>query len=74
MEPLSVTLIVFGIAILAISWGLLIIEASGDDFTWALSAVFLPPLAYFYGLWRWHLAGDSIKLAIIGLVLIWIAL
>lgn len=71
MEPLSATLITFAAIVLIASWVLLIITAAGDDYTWALCSVFLPPLAYFYGLFRWSKAGDSIKLAITGLVLLW---
>jgi len=74
MEPLSATLITFALVILVMSWVLLIINAANEDFTWALCSVFLPPLAYFYGLFRWSEAGDSIKLAFLGLFLIWLGL
>ena len=70
MEPLSATLITFAAVILLISWVLLIFTASNDDFTWGLCAVFLPPLAYLYGLFRWSDAGDSIKLALLGVLLL----
>lgn len=68
MEPLSSFLLFAGIVLLAASWIMLIIAASGEDYTWALCSVFLPPLAYFYGLFEWDKAGDSIKAAILGLV------
>ena len=70
MDPLSTTLTFFAVTILVASWVMLIFAASSDDFTWALFAVFLPPLAYAYGLYRWELAGDAIKAAIIGLGLL----
>ncbi len=72
MEPLSATLITFAAIVLVASWALLIIAASNDDYTWALCSVFIPPLAYFYGLFRWSEAGDSIKLAFVGLFLLWL--
>lgn len=74
MEPLSATLLTFAAVVLLLSWGLLIIAASNDDFTWGLCSVFLPPLAYFYGLFRWSEAGDSIKLAFLGMILLWLGL
>lgn len=74
MEPLSATLITFAAIVLIASWVLLIITAANDDYTWALCSVFLPPLAYFYALFRWSDAGDSIKLAFVGLVLLWLGL
>ena len=69
MEPLSAVLLLGGGVLLAASWIQLIITASGEDFTWGLCSVFVPPLAYFYGLFQWDKAGDAIKMAIIGLVL-----
>ena len=74
MEPATATLVLFALVILTMSWILLIINASDDDFTWGLCAVFLPPLAYFYGLFRWEKSSGSIKLAVIGLVLLWFGL
>ncbi|NNC54085.1 MAG: hypothetical protein HKO07_00030 [Pseudomonadales bacterium] len=55
---------------LAASWIMLIFAASGEDYTWTLCSIFVPPLAYFYGLFEWDKAGDAIKAAIIGLVLL----
>lgn len=67
MEPISTTLMFFALTILVASWVMLIFAATGsDDFTWGLFSVFLPPLAYLYGLYRWEEAGDSIKAAILG--------
>lgn len=70
MEPASATLLTFAVAILVTSWTLLIIAASNEDFTWGLCSVFLPPLAYFYGLFQWDKAGDAIKMAVLGLILL----
>ena len=67
MDPLSSFLMLVAIVCLVASWAQLIISASGEDYTWALCSVFLPPLAYFYGLFVWDKAGDAIKLAVIGL-------
>lgn len=73
MEPMSATLITFGLAILFASWVMLIIASFEDDFTWGLSAVFAPPLAYFYGLFRWQKANEAIMFAALGWILIFFA-
>lgn len=75
MDPLSSTLLFIGLVVLAASWILLIIAASNsDDYTWTLSSIFLPPIAYVYALYRWESAGDSIKAAILGFALIIVSL
>lgn len=74
MDPLTSVLLLGGAVLLAGSWILLIITASGEDFTWALCSVFLPPLAYFYGLFQWDKAGDAIKMAVLGLILVGVGL
>lgn len=73
MEPLSAALVTFGIAILFSSWVMLIIASFRDDFTWGLSSVFVPPVAYFYGLFRWQKANDALLLAGLGWLLIFFA-
>ncbi|MBT8148529.1 MAG: hypothetical protein HKO71_04105 [Pseudomonadales bacterium] len=70
MEPLSATLLTFAAVLLVASWIMLIITAANEDFTWGLCAVFIPPLAYLYALFEWDKAGDSIKAAVLGLVLL----
>lgn len=74
MDPLTSVLLIAGCLLLAGSWILLIINASGEDFTWGLCSVFLPPLAYFYGLFQWEKAGDAIKMAILGIILVAVGL
>ena len=70
MDAMSSFLLVGGSILLVGSWLTLIFAASAEDFTWGLCSVFLPPLAYFYGLFQWDKAGDAIKMAIVGLVLV----
>lgn len=70
MDPVSAVLLTFGLALLVASWGLLLVSSFREDFTWGLCTVFLPPLAYFYGLFNWSKAGDSIIVGVIGLFLI----
>lgn len=75
MDAFSTTLMFFSITLLIASWIMLIFAATGsEDFTWGLFSVFLPPLAYLYGLYRWELAGDSIKAAMLGFGLLFFAL
>jgi len=70
MDPASAILLFGGSILLVASWLQLIITASNDDFTWALCAVFIPPLAYLYGLTQWDKSADAIKMAVLGLGLL----
>ncbi|HAN29090.1 MAG TPA: hypothetical protein DD808_16950 [Halieaceae bacterium] len=70
MEATSATLLTFGLATLLLSWVLLLIQSWKEDYAWGLCALILPPFAYLYGLFRLDKAGQSVLLAIVGLVLI----
>lgn len=73
MEATSASLLTFGIAALLASWVLLLIQSWKEDYAWGLCTLILPPFAYLYGLFRLDKAGQAILLAVIGLVLIWMA-
>ncbi|MAT94045.1 MAG: hypothetical protein CME59_15770 [Halioglobus sp.] len=73
MEATTATLLTFGAAALLASWVLLLIEAWKDDYAWGLCTLFLPPLSYLYGLFRWERAGEAILLALGGWILIFLA-
>ncbi|MGH1471829.1 MAG: hypothetical protein ACRBCS_11585 [Cellvibrionaceae bacterium] len=74
MDPVSAALMTFGIAILVASWVILLVVSFKEDFSWGLCSVFFPPLAYFYGFFNWAKANDAIKFAILGCVLVFLAL
>ncbi len=73
MEPLSAIFTVFGIVFLTISWLLLLQVSFETDFNWGLATLFVPPLSYFYGLFAWEKAKESVGLAVLGWVLIFLA-
>ena len=73
MEPTSALLLTFGIAILLVSWILLLITAWRDDYAWGLFATLLPPIAYIYGLFRLEKAGQPLLVAVVGWVFIILA-
>lgn len=73
MEATSATLMTFGLTALFASWVLLLIVAWKADYAWGLCALLLPPLAYIYALFRMEQTGQSLLLALIGWVLIWMA-
>ncbi|MDO8861748.1 hypothetical protein Q6D67_08540 [Haliea sp. E1-2-M8] len=73
MEATSASLLTFGIAALLASWVLLLIQSWKEDYAWGLCTLILPPFAYLYGLFRLDKAGQAILLAVIGLILIWMA-
>ena len=73
MEATSALLLTFGIAILLVSWILLLITAWQDDYAWGLFATLLPPIAYIYGLFRLEKAGQPLLVAVVGWVCIILA-
>ena len=74
MDAANASLLTFGAASLLASWVLLLIVAWKEDYTWGLCALFLPPLAYLYGLARLDKASESLLLALLGWVFIWLAI
>ena len=74
MDPVSGVLLTFGLALLVASWVMLLISSFKEDFTWGLATVFVPPLSYFYGLFNWSKAGESIVVAALGCFLIFLML
>ena len=73
MEPTSAVLMTFGLATLLVSWILLLIAAWKDDYAWGLFAVFLPPVAYIYALFRLEKGGQSLLVAAIGWAFLFLA-
>ena len=73
MEPTSAVLMMYGLATLLVSWILLLIAAWKDDYAWGLFAVFLPPIAYLYGLFRLDRAGQALLVALVGCTMLFLA-
>ena len=74
MEATSALMTTLGAAALLASWVLLLIESWKEDYTWGLCTLLLPPLSYLYGLFRLDRAGESIVLAIVGWMMIFLAM
>lgn len=74
MDAASAAMTTFGAALLLVSWVLMLITAWREDFAWGLFATLLPPLAYLYGLFRLDKAGQSIGVAVLGLLLLGLGL
>jgi len=70
MEAYSALFLTLGIALLMLSWVLLLIVSSKDDYTWGLCTLILPPVSYLYGLFRLDRAGEAMGTALLGCVLI----
>lgn len=70
MEPVSATMITFGVIFLAISWIYLMFIAFEVDFGWGLCALFLPPIAYIYACFNWKNTQAVLWMAILGWVLV----
>jgi hypothetical protein len=73
MEATSASLLTFGLATLFLSWVLLLIQSWKEDYAWGLCTLILPPFAYLYALFRLDKAGQSVLLAVAGLMMIGLA-
>ncbi len=74
MEATSALLMTFGASALLGSWILLLITSWREDFAWGLCSMILPPFSYLYALFRLDKAFESLALAAIGWVLIFLSL
>ena len=71
---MEIMLTVLGVIVLILSWIQLLISTSKEDFTWGLCSFFVPPFSYFYGLFRLDVAKDALILALVGWILVGIAM
>ena len=74
MPELDAFFLFAGIVSLVVSWIVLLIYSSREDFSWGLVTAVLPPLSYLYALSRWKVAKEPIIIAAAGWVLIGLAL
>ncbi len=74
MEPLSAAYMMFGIVLLAASWVLLLIVSFREDYNWGLCTVFVPPLSYLYSFFSGEKAKESVGLAVLGCILLFLGL
>ncbi|MFT6958746.1 MAG: hypothetical protein ACJAYC_003766 [Halieaceae bacterium] len=73
MEAINAAMFTFGVAALFGSWVLLLIVSWGDDYTWGLCTLLLPPLSYLYALTRFEKAGGPLTVAAVGWILVFLA-
>lgn len=74
MDAVSALLITLGAATLLVSWVLLLIASWKEDYAWGLFSTLLPPVGYFYGLFRLEKAGQALLVALVGWVFVFLAL
>jgi hypothetical protein len=74
MDAASASLLTMGAAILLTSWVMLMITSWKEDYAWGLCTLFLPPLSYLYALSRLDKAGESLMVAVVGWVFVWLAI
>ena len=73
MEASSAAMVTFGVAALAASWVLLMIVSWKEDYAWGLCTLLLPPLSYCYAVFRPDKAGQAVLVAVVGVILIYLA-
>jgi hypothetical protein len=74
MEATNAAMLTFGVAALVASWVVLLIESWGEDYSWGLCTLLLPPFSYLYALTRLDKAAGALTLAAVGWVLVFLAL
>ncbi|MBX2858177.1 MAG: hypothetical protein KTR17_05910 [Cellvibrionaceae bacterium] len=74
MDPLSASLLTFGIILLVASWVILLIDSFKQDYSWGLTTLFVPPLSYIYALFTWQKSKDPLIFAGIGWLLVLLSL
>lgn len=74
MEPVTSLFLTIGVACLLLSWIVLLIVSSQEDFTWGLCSLFIPPLSYAYCLFELDKTKGIMGLAILGWILVGLAI
>jgi hypothetical protein len=72
MDASSALLMTLGAATLLTSWVLLLVVSWREDYAWALFSTLLPPVGYFYGLFRLDKAREAVLVAAVGWILIYL--
>ena len=72
MEASNALLMTLGAATLLTSWVLLLIVSWKEDYAWGLFSLLLPPVGYFYALFRLDKAGQAILVAALGWLLVFL--
>lgn len=70
MDASSALLMTLGVATLLTSWILLLVVAWNEDYAWGLFSLLLPPVGYFYGLFRLDKAWQTLLVAVLGWLMI----
>lgn len=70
MEASNALLMTLGAATLLTSWVMLLIASWKNSYAWGLFSTLLPPVGYFYSLFRLDVAGQALMVAILGWIMI----
>lgn len=74
MEPMSAVFMTFGVILIVAGWVQLLITSFGEDFSWGLTTLFLPPFSYIYSCFAFEKAKGALTLTGIGWVLVLLSL
>ncbi len=72
MEASNALLMTLGVASLLTSWIILLVASWKEDYAWGLFSLLLPPVGYFYGIFRLDKAGQALLVAFLGWLLIFL--
>lgn len=74
MDPVTAVFVTFGAILILAGWVQLLFTSFGEDYSWGLSTLFLPPLSYVYSFFAWEKAKGAMMMTIIGWGLVFFGL
>lgn len=74
MDPITAVFMTFGVILVVAGWVQLLFTSFGEDYSWGLATLFLPPISYLYALSSLDKAKGAMGLTGIGWLLILMAL
>ena len=66
MDPITAVFITFGVILILAGWVQLLFTSFGEDFSWGLATLFVPPLSYVYSLFALDKAAGAMSMTGIG--------
>ncbi len=66
MDPITAVFITFGVILVLAGWVQLLFTSFGEDFSWGLATLFVPPLSYVYSLFALDKAAGAMSMTGIG--------
>lgn len=74
MDPITTVFLTFGVILVLAGWVQLLFTSFGEDFSWGLATLFVPPLSYVYSLFALDKAAGAMGMTGLGWGLVLVGL